>query len=52
MDLDEAIKHAEDVASSCDGQCSLDHKQLAEWLKELRYLRSLKSRENRNEKDD
>lgn len=40
MTLDEAIEHAEEVASSCEGQCSLDHKQLAEWLKELKICRS------------
>ena len=40
MTLDEAIVHAEDVASSCDTSCAREHRQLAEWLKELRRLRS------------
>jgi hypothetical protein len=54
MTLDEAIKHAEDIAESLeyectDGQlwevnearrsCSAEHRQLAEWLKELKQLK-------------
>ena len=51
MTLDEAIKHAEEVAerleNSCkrdwmgedDKSCASDHRQLAEWLKELKQLR-------------
>ena len=44
MTLDEAILHAEEVADRCavtDGniQCENDHRQLAEWLKELKQLR-------------
>lgn len=36
MTLDEAIKHAEERASlSCD-ECAEQHRQLAEWLKELK----------------
>jgi hypothetical protein len=35
MTIDEAIAHAEAVAQSCDGECAEDHRQLAEWLKEL-----------------
>ena len=39
MTLDEAIQHAEEVAKySCNG-CGLEHKQLAEWLKELKFRR-------------
>ena len=39
MTLDEAIKHAEERASlSCD-ECAEQHRQLAEWLKELRQYR-------------
>jgi hypothetical protein len=38
LTLDEAIEHCEEKA--CDNsQCSQEHKQLAEWLKELRELR-------------
>jgi len=56
MTLDEAIKHAEEVADFCedsasrydmndpfeshmackDGECAEEHRQLAEWLKELK----------------
>ncbi|WP_287385652.1 hypothetical protein [Lachnospira sp.] len=39
MTLDEAIKHAQDVADTNCGQCAEDHKQLAEWLKELKELK-------------
>jgi len=42
MTLDEAIKHAEDVSSRCvanNPTCSLEHKQLANWLRELKELR-------------
>ena len=59
MTLDEAIKHAEEVADVCeseaskydmtdayenyvacqDGKCAKEHRQLAEWLKELKQLR-------------
>ena len=33
MTLDEAIKHAEEVSNS---KCDKEHKQLVEWLKELK----------------
>ena len=59
MTLDEAIKHAEEVADVCeseaskydmtdayenyvacqDGKCAKEHRQLAEWLKELKQLK-------------
>ncbi|MFU7708764.1 hypothetical protein [Aeromonas veronii] len=40
MDIDEAIAHATDVANTCgSGQCADNHRQLAEWLKELKQLR-------------
>jgi hypothetical protein len=40
MALDEAITHAEDKANSLGScECSNEHKQLAEWLKELRVYR-------------
>lgn len=40
MDIDEAIAHATDVADTCKNvQCSDDHRQLAEWLKELKQRR-------------
>lgn len=38
MTLDEAIKHCEE--KSCgNNECSKEHKQLAEWLKELKSLK-------------
>ena len=37
MTLNEAIEHAENVAETCNVlDCAKDHKQLSEWLKELR----------------
>lgn len=42
MTLDEAIKHAEDTANTrsdlCE-ECREEHRQLAEWLKELEQYR-------------
>jgi hypothetical protein len=38
MTLDEAIKHCEEKC--CDNtECSQEHKQLAEWLKQLKKLK-------------
>ena len=54
MTLDEAIKHCEEVAkrleNSCkrdwmgenDKRCASEHRQLAEWLKELKMLKEYK----------
>jgi len=44
MTLDEAIKHCEEVADGMTEQgkcteCAAEHRQLAEWLKELKQLR-------------
>lgn len=40
MTLDEAIKHCEEVSKECKNtECSLDHLQLAAWLKELKEYR-------------
>jgi len=51
MTLDEAIKHAEEVANGHDRikqikavtleecKCAAEHRQLAEWLRELKELR-------------
>ena len=40
MTLDEAIKHCEEVADTCENkECGKEHKQLAEWLKELKAYR-------------
>lgn len=50
MTLDEAIKHAEEVAETIEKrgyyiipknieECATEHRQLAEWLKELKMLK-------------
>ena len=44
MTLDEAIKHCNEVAeaiaaSGCE-ECAKEHKQLADWLTELKQLRA------------
>ena len=40
MTLDEAIEHAKEVACSCKNkECAEDHRQLAQWLEELREYR-------------
>ncbi len=46
MTLDEAIKHSEGVYQSYqdtepDCACAMEHKQLAEWLRELRDIKEL-----------
>ena len=58
MDLEEAIKHAKDIATNkynegflChanpDGcaECAREHEQLAEWLEELKNLREYRKME-------
>ena len=40
MTFDEAIQHCKEKAVGCDA-CSDEHRQLAEWLKELRVLRRI-----------
>ena len=39
MTIDEAIKHCEEVADSKCDACGAEHKQLAEWLKELKEIK-------------
>ena len=42
MTIDEAIAHSEEVANDmakCCDECAAEHKQLAEWLQELKGLR-------------
>ena len=46
MTLEEAILHCDEVADRCavtDGnrKCEIEHRQLAEWLRELKKLREL-----------
>ena len=38
MELEDAIKHAEEKSGSCE--CGKEHAQLAKWLKELTALRA------------
>lgn len=52
MTLEEAIKHAEEVASSSCGKCAEEHKQLAEWLKELNRYRAMRRILQRYKKAD
>ena len=40
MTLDEAIRHATEVAESCCGTCAAEHRQLSEWLTELKVRRA------------
>jgi hypothetical protein len=39
MTLDEAIKHCEEVADSKCDECGAEHRQLAEWLRELKQIK-------------
>lgn len=39
MTIDEAIAHAEWCADNSCGECADEHRQLAEWLRELKDLR-------------
>jgi hypothetical protein len=42
MTLDEAIQHAEEQAYKLGNcECGKEHKQLAEWLKELKLRREI-----------
>jgi len=48
MTLDEAIKHAEDVAkptgrlaSELNASCSMEHLRLAGWLRQLRTIETI-----------
>jgi hypothetical protein len=40
LSLDEAIAHADEVAGDCGTACRREHKQLADWLRELKSRRS------------
>lgn len=41
MTIDEAIKHAEDIASSSCNECAEEHRQLAAWLKQVKFMDEL-----------
>lgn len=43
MTIEDAIKHAEEVANNSCSDCSDEHRQLADWLRELVKLRKEKS---------
>nr|DAY40711.1 MAG TPA: hypothetical protein [Caudoviricetes sp.] len=40
MTIEEAIKHAEEVAATSCDECREKHEQLATWLKELKKLKT------------
>ena len=41
MTLEEAIKHCEEIAENRCDECASDHRQLAEWLKELKHRKEM-----------
>lgn len=45
MTLDDAIKHCQQVANESECECANEHKQLAEWLKELKKFRQEQTNE-------
>lgn len=44
MTLDEAIQHCKEVAKEKCNACGAEHKQLAEWLRELQWRRDSEKR--------
>ena len=44
MTLDEAIEHAEWCVRESQGECAEEHRQLAEWLSELKRLKAQNKR--------
>lgn len=48
MTLDEANKHAEEEAKEQE-KCALEHRQLAEWLKELRLYHRMRGEQERQD---
>jgi hypothetical protein len=49
MTLDEAIKHAKEQACKLGNcECGKEHKQLAEWLKELKLRREIDCNTEKN----
>ena len=45
MTLDDAIKHCQQVANKSDCECAKEHKQLAEWLQELKEFKKMQTNE-------
>lgn len=41
MSIDEAIEHCEQIAGDNNCECADEHRQLAEWLKELREYKTV-----------
>lgn len=42
MNIDEAIEHAKEISVTCENnKCALEHSQLAEWLIQLKSLKSI-----------
>ena len=46
MALEEAIKHCNEIAEDRCDECGMEHRQLAEWLKELQVYRKEQNHEN------
>lgn len=40
MTLEEAIKHCDEVSNTLCNSCGAEHRQLADWLRELKELRA------------
>ena len=49
MTLDEAIRHCEEVAENRCDECGMEHRQLSEWLKELKERREADGEKNRTD---
>ena len=42
MDIDEAIEHAKEISVTCENnKCAFEHSQLAEWLIQLKFLKTI-----------
>lgn len=40
MTLEEAIKHCDEVSNTLCNSCGAEHRQLADWLRELKDLKA------------
>ena len=45
MTLDDAIKHCQQVANESNCECAKEHKQLAQWLQELKKFKKMQTNE-------
>ena len=50
MTIYEAIEHCEEIANEKCDKCGAEHKQLAEWLKELCWRRNAMKEQNKSKK--